>query len=147
MSSHKALSWLFSLLLKHFFVDWWLQTEEEIEHKGSYLHPSGIKHSLKHSFATALVTIPFLHESCIVVGAMDGIVHYHIDWVKQNVTRIFQLSPKDKTFWILIGLDQLLHQLTYISIVWFYMAISIVYGVRHEMREDLQAYDMILYIP
>lgn len=116
MEINKVLTLLSLLLLKHFIVDWWLQTDDEIKHKGSYLHPIGIQHSVKHALATTLVTFSFLPSVALVFGVIDGVSHYHIDWAKQNIAKKLSLTPNDKNFWILIGLDQLLHQLTYLAL-------------------------------
>ncbi len=105
------------LLVKHFVVDWLLQTEDEVKHKGTYLHPVGIQHSAKHAVATLLAFLPFLPDEAIVSGLIDGVLHYHIDWLKQNLARTLKLSPTNKEFWVLIGIDQLFHQLTYLALV------------------------------
>lgn len=42
------LIFLTLLQVKHFFVDWVFQTENEVKFKGFYLHPVGMTHSLKH---------------------------------------------------------------------------------------------------
>lgn len=117
MDPQKALALLSLLLIKHFVVDWWLQTEDEVKHKGTYLHPIGVQHSVKHALATVLVTFPFLPNVALVFGAIDGVLHYHIDWSKQNITRKLGLSTTDKAFWVLIGFDQLLHQFCYLTLI------------------------------
>ena len=117
MNSSRALLLVTLLLVKHFVVDWLLQTEDEVKHKGTYPHPVGIRHSAKHALATTLVFLPFFPPGSIVLGLIDGVIHYHIDWLKQNLTRTLRLSPTNKEFWVLIGIDQLLHQLTYLALV------------------------------
>jgi hypothetical protein len=116
MDPQKALALLSLLLIKHFAVDWCLQTEDEVKHKGTYLHPIGIQHSIKHALATVLVTFPFLPSVALVLGAIDGMLHYHIDWSKQNITLKLGMSTTDKAFWVLIGFDQLLHQFCYLGL-------------------------------
>ena len=54
-------------------------------------------------------------EMAVILGFLDGIIHYHIDWVKTNLARDY--TTKDKEFWILHGADQGLHYLTYIGII------------------------------
>jgi hypothetical protein len=49
---------------------------------------------------------------------MDAFLHYHIDWAKMNINK--QCGWKADTheeFWWLLGVDQLLHALTYIGLV------------------------------
>jgi len=107
------LSWL---TLKHFIVDFPLQTQRMIDEKGHYGQLGGIVHAMLHAVGTFLVMIWVLDfTSAVVIGLLDGIIHYHVDWLKQNVTR--GLTPADKDFWIWLGWDQWTHQATYIFIV------------------------------
>lgn len=105
------------LQVKHFIVDFVLQTQEEVEHKGTYLDWRGVKHSVKHGLGTllVLVSIGASFEFSWVYCAADFLIHYHIDWLKMNATR--NLTPADTAFWTWLGFDQALHQLTYIMIV------------------------------
>jgi hypothetical protein len=51
----------------------------------------------------------------VVWGAVDMIVHYHIDWIKMCFgTR----NVSTKEFWSQLGLDQLAHAFTYFGLVW-----------------------------
>lgn len=109
---------LFFLQLKHFLVDWVLQTDYQIEHKGQYMHPGGLIHSLQHGALTAVALVAVGAAGplqCLAAGALDMVIHYHVDWGKQNLSR--GLTPADKRFWVLMGADQLAHQLTYLLIV------------------------------
>ena len=117
MNPSQVLSLLSLLLIKHFIVDWCLQSDDEVKHKGTYFHPIGIMHSVKHSLGTVLVTAPFLPSVALALGLIDGFLHYHIDWSKQNIARKLGLSANDNKFWILIGFDQLLHQFCYLALV------------------------------
>lgn len=110
---------LLLLQIKHFLIDWAFQTEYQIENKGKYLHIGGIIHSLQHAIATALVIFIVDPSHALLLGLVDGIIHYHIDWSKQNLSAMWKLTTSDKRFWILIGADQLAHQLTYLAIVYF----------------------------
>lgn len=44
-------------------------------------------------------------------------VHYHVDWAKEQITRRNGLNPQVSGYWHTLGIDQLLHGLTYITIV------------------------------
>lgn len=88
--------------------------------KGTYGHPGGVLHALVHYLGTFLVA--FLYSDDLVtikaMAAIDFFAHYHIDWAKMNIGRHFNLKPDNSEwFWILLGLDQLLHMLTYIWII------------------------------
>jgi hypothetical protein len=50
-----------------------------------------------------------------VVG--EFLIHYHIDWTKEQIERRFNLSTERSGHYFLLGTDQLLHQLTYVGIV------------------------------
>ena len=46
----------------------------------------------------------------------EFVVHYHIDWVKEQVVRRYDIREGAR-FWNAIGVDQLLHNLTYLAIL------------------------------
>lgn len=108
---------LFLFTIKHFIVDFVLQTQEEVEHKGTYLDWRGVKHSVKHGLGTLFVlwAAGAGYELSWLYGALDFIIHYHIDWAKMNMSR--NLTPADSAFWAWLGFDQALHYLTYIAFV------------------------------
>lgn len=112
-----------ALQVKHFVVDFLLQTKYQYLNKGKYLHPGGLLHSGLHAITTGLIGLYFvqLHSVAIAVGLFDLIIHYHVDWAKVQINTRFNLHCNtSEQFWYLVGLDQLLHQLTYIAII-FYM--------------------------
>ena len=105
------------LFIKHWVVDFVIQTQAEVDNKGTYGHADGIVHSLKHGVGTFIVFWAFVADwpFAVVVGAIDMFIHYHIDWIKMR------FGTKDmycKQFWRQFGLDQLAHALTYIMLVW-----------------------------
>jgi hypothetical protein len=104
-------------VVKHFIIDFVWQTQDEIEHKGTYLDWRGVRHSFKHGIGTLLilVSIGAPIETGYLYGALDFLIHYHIDWVKMNAAR--NLTPADRAFWIWLGFDQALHYLTYIVFI------------------------------
>jgi hypothetical protein len=103
--------------IKHWVVDFVWQTQEEIKHKGTYLDYRGMTHSIKHGVITfVIMKVAGLEFSeAAIIGALDFLVHYHIDWAKMQLSK--GLTPVDHTFWVWLGLDQLLHTLTYFGIV------------------------------
>jgi Protein of unknown function (DUF3307) len=106
------------LFIKHFFVDFPLQKPYQWMNKGTYGHFGGILHALLHGVTTALVLMWYAPYTSIVLGLIDAVVHYHIDWAKMNINK--QCGWKADTheeFWWLLGVDQLLHALTYIGLV------------------------------
>lgn len=107
---------LLSLLgIKHFFADFVFQTEYMVKEKGIYGALGGIHHSGIHAVGT-LAVLASVSPLAILLALADGVAHYHIDWAKQQLNQGY--TPKDKLFWFYIGLDQCLHYLTYMGIVY-----------------------------
>ncbi len=114
---------LFSL--KHLVVDFFWQTQYEIENKGTLLHPGGIQHSTKHAVFTYLILLTFsivlnlswLPISIAILAHGEFFAHYIIDYGKMNLNSYLKLNPAQPQFWWLLGFDQYLHHLTYIIII------------------------------
>ena len=106
------------LEVKHFLCDYPLQTKYQVTNKGTYGHPGGIIHSGLHVIGTSVaflvITPTFAVGAAILVG--EFLVHYHIDWAKDQVMRRTGLTSTDSAFWWTLGTDQLLHHLTYVGI-------------------------------
>jgi hypothetical protein len=86
-----------------------------VEQKGTYGAAGGLHHAFLHLSFTLLIFSAFGIAACVWLAILDGIIHYHIDWAKMNLSR--NLTTKDRQFWIWLGADQALHYLTYIGIV------------------------------
>ena len=114
---------LIALQLKHFIIDFPLQTRYQWSNKGTYGHPGGILHAALHGLATGAILFYFTGNGSLamLLAALDMIVHYHIDWAKMQINARMRWTPADPNFWVLLGLDQFLHQLTYILIVFTLM--------------------------
>lgn len=112
---------LFFLFIKHFICDFPLQANPWLyRNKGIYMHPGGIAHAGIHAIGTLLVLAPFIGSLSMLYAAIDMLVHYHIDWAKMKISNHYDLQPTNsERFWILLGLDQLLHHMTYFAIVYF----------------------------
>jgi hypothetical protein len=108
---------LLLLQVKHLLFDFVLQGPYQLKNKGTYGHPGGILHSGLHAGGTALIllvlAVPAGTLAAIAVG--EFLVHYHIDWCKEQITRRWG-GKQNAFFWRMIGLDQFLHQLTYVAI-------------------------------
>ncbi len=120
--AHVALLMILALTIKHFIVDFPLQAfPYQYKNKGTYGHPGGLLHSSLHVGGTFLALIGFVPLSAAATAAaLDGVIHYHIDWAKMNLNARMGWGPTThEQFWVLLGVDQLLHMLTYIAIVWF----------------------------
>ena len=110
------------LQCKHCYADFKIQTYIQTVRKGIYRDPVGISHSIDHIWTTYVVLglfsifYPLNLLSVILIGIIEGIVHYHIDWFKVRYGSKDSTSP---IFWTQFGLDQLAHQATYCIMVAF----------------------------
>lgn len=120
---------LFTLfILKHFIADFPLQSQRMVEEKGTYGKEGGVTHAGIHGWFTMMIVMTFYITTrgwdvtaaslmASLFGLLDAIIHYHIDWAKMRLGR--GLTPADRCFWILLGVDQMLHYLTYVLIIGF----------------------------
>lgn len=108
--------------LKHFIFDWLYQPPWQYRNKGTYGHPGGIVHALQHFFPTYLILYFFAGLDMGLAGVLaftEFLIHYHVDWAKMNLNQKLGWGPTtSEWFWRLTGFDQLLHQLTYVWLVW-----------------------------
>lgn len=105
---------LFLLFVKHFVIDFILQTDDMVKGKGIYGNPQGILHSLQHGFGTFIVSFICIAEPIywVIIPLADTILHYHIDYVKMRYGCRDVSQPK---FWHQLGLDQFLHYTCYLA--------------------------------
>jgi hypothetical protein len=117
----ESLILILVLQIKHYIADFVVQSYHQTVRKGIYRDPVGVSHSLDHIIGSLIalllasffvdLSLSFVLFLCII----EGVVHYHIDWVK------VQFGVKDLTkplFWNQFGLDQLAHQITYLIMVY-----------------------------
>lgn len=103
--------------IKHFVVDFLLQRKYQYSNKGKYGHPGGLLHAGLHGIGTWLCLVA-LSPLALVLAIADAVAHYHIDWAKTNINQKMGWGPNThEEFWWLLGLDQLLHYLTYVVII------------------------------
>lgn len=135
------------LLIKHYVADFPLQRPFMYLNKGTYGAWGGVAHALAHAvgtFAAVCWLVPPLEAYAL--GLADGMIHYHVDWLKVFVTRsqgwseyvgpvsgpsstLPQKAPwrnakslgphlaiYSNAYFQALGLDQLAHVLTYVLI-------------------------------
>jgi len=108
------------LMLKHAIADFYLQTPYQYLNKGTYGHPGGFMHSAIHVALTPLVYLVLVPGSLLIALAIalgEFAVHYHVDWLKEQITHRNGWTAQDRGFWYALGTDQLVHGLTYLLIV------------------------------
>jgi hypothetical protein len=108
------------LMAKHMVADFYLQTAYQYMNKGIYGHPGGLIHAGIHVALTPLVYLVLAPVSVLLALAIavgEFFVHYHTDWLKEQINRRKGWTANDHGFWSLLGTDQFLHGLTYLAIV------------------------------
>ncbi|WP_394356569.1 DUF3307 domain-containing protein [Sedimentitalea todarodis] len=112
---------LFCLLqIKHMFADYFMQTPRMLADRAVYVHVGRAQHAAIHAAGSAIAffligaPIGFIVAIC----AAEWVVHFHIDWGKARHGEASGCGPNDAGFWRAAGIDQALHQLTYIAMVW-----------------------------
>lgn len=117
----EALAIITLLCIKHWYADFVRQTYQQTVAKGRWGNWTGITHSVDHVVCSVLIltlasqVIPMSLLQIVTVCLLEGIVHYHIDWIK------VRFGSKDMTqpqYWTQFGADQLAHSLTYVGMTW-----------------------------
>lgn len=121
MSLQTVLIALALLQIKHLIADFVLQSTDIAAEKAHYGRPGGLWHAAIHVAGTApiLLWLGPGAGTILVVLMAEFVVHYHIDWIKAAHARRHGLLPEHRLFWVTLGADQALHQLTYIGILWW----------------------------
>ncbi|MEM1079792.1 MAG: DUF3307 domain-containing protein [Pseudomonadota bacterium] len=116
--SEAMLVTLLLLQLKHLLADFFWQTQWMVENKGQYGHPGGWAHAAFHGGASAVilaVLAPISLGLVLVICVAECVLHYHIDWIKEQAVKRSGAGPTEKRFWNITGTDQALHQATYLA--------------------------------
>jgi hypothetical protein len=86
----------------------------------------GAVHAGVHAIGTIVVATAFVYPltiTTLLIALFDGIAHYLIDGAKSKLNNYYGVAPTNSEyFWRLMGLDQLLHYLTYVIILWYLAA-------------------------
>ncbi|MDI3337216.1 DUF3307 domain-containing protein [Defluviimonas aestuarii] len=117
------ISWVLRLAVllqfKHLLADFMLQNAYILNNRSKWGHPGGILHAAIHVVGSLIVLAVMAVPAQYIVRLLifEGFVHYHIDWIKDNVGKRYNLTPDNRSFWVLTGLDQYMHQLTYVAMI------------------------------
>ena len=108
------------LQAKHMFADYFLQTKMMLDGRETYIHFGRFLHAGVHAVGSLLVFAAIGAPLVFILPLIlaEWVVHYHIDWLKGRYTAIQKLTPADAAFWRAAGVDQALHQLTYVVMIW-----------------------------
>ena len=121
-----AIGLLVLLQVKHWYIDFVNQSMEEVHSKGIYGDIPGIWHSAKQGLGTLvavlLLTGTGFFVEAVSVAMLDFVIHYHTDWAKININKSKNYTVETPQFWMWLGFDQLVHQLTYLLILYLVFA-------------------------
>ncbi len=108
------------LQVKHMFADFYLQTPKMLSGRGVYFHVGRAQHALVHVVGSIVVFLIFGAplSFILVICALEWIIHFNIDFAKASYSDKKKLQPDQAAFWRAAGLDQFLHNLTYVAMVW-----------------------------
>ena len=109
---------LLLLLIKHAVVDLYLQCFHPTMNKRAYF--GGWPHYLEHAVFTLLICCAFFSfEIAFMLAAIDGVLHWHIDYTKHVVQTRWNITPNGnkELYWFIQCVDQSLHFITYYVLV------------------------------
>jgi Protein of unknown function (DUF3307) len=115
-----ALLLIVMLQLKHAVCDGPLQTLRMVQDKSHYGRPHGLLHAAIHGGGTLLVLL-LVGLPVQMAGSLaltDAILHYHIDFTKENIVKKAGWKTDSGPFWWALTTDQTLHHMTYVLLVW-----------------------------
>lgn len=113
-----AVALMGALSVKHFVADFLYQPPYQWQNKGTFMHPGGLIHAGQHALATAFILLFFAVPLAAPLAIGEFIIHYATDWSKMNINKKMGWgATTHNEFWILLGVDQLIHSLTYVAIV------------------------------
>lgn len=122
------ITWLVLVLLfvKHFLADFCWQTDRMLRDKGHFWRIGGLQHAGLHGALTYVILMHFLGvQACVMLAIFDAVIHYTVDWFHRRAT--VKMSYDSNEFWFWIGVDQLLHTLTYLVIAFVVSVLMIEY--------------------
>ena len=114
---------LVALQAKHFVADGPLQTRAMVEAKGIFGKPLGLLHALLHGLGTSIVFAGFGFPlvTAGAAGLCDLVVHYAVDFSKEQIVRRAGWTTQQAKFWWALSADQALHQMTYVALAWWFV--------------------------
>jgi uncharacterized protein DUF3307 len=106
--------------IKHFVFDFVLQPYRLVVKKGIYLHPAGLLHAGGHMLGSipAMLILTRAPLPITVLALGEFVLHYHADWMKARVDGKLGLNHRHTLYWAIFGADQLIHQLTYVGMIY-----------------------------
>jgi|JI10StandDraft_1071094.scaffolds.fasta_scaffold75673_2 hypothetical protein len=110
---------MIGLELKHYIADYFLQPGWMLAGKGNFFHAGGYVHAGIHAGLSLLVLLLVgtpIGLSLALVAA-EFALHYGLDYAKIHYSSGVHVENRPRRFWVLHGVDQVAHQLTYVATI------------------------------
>ena len=108
------------LELKHYIADYFLQPSWMLAGKGDLSAIGGYAHAGVHALLSAVVLLlagtPWPMFFGLVVA--EFVLHYVLDYAKIHYSVGVHVDSSPRRFWVLHGVDQITHQLTYAAMIY-----------------------------
>jgi hypothetical protein len=117
-SANGILALLVLLQIKHAIGDGPLQTSRMVHEKGHYGQRGGLLHAAVHGAGTWLALFAFglALLPAVILAVAEAAVHYHVDFLKESLSRRNGWTQDKPLFWWALMGDQMMHQFTYLAI-------------------------------
>lgn len=114
-----TVAMLACMQLKHFLADYVLQPAWILRGKGDLRMVGGYVHAAAHALgsAPALMIAGAGPARIVILVLAEFVAHYLIDFVKALASRRSCSDSSRRSFWVMHGADQLMHQLTYAALI------------------------------
>ena len=111
---------LIGLEIKHFVADYLLQPGWMLAGKGNVLEFGGYAHAGIDAGMSLIILLlvgtPI--GLALALFAAEFVLHYALDYAKIHYSTGVHVENRPARFWALHGVDQLLHQLTYVVMIY-----------------------------
>jgi hypothetical protein len=120
-----TLAMLLCFQLKHFVADYLLQPGWMLRGKGDLRCAGGYAHAGLHALGSLPAFLIAGQEPAVIVllSAAEFAVHYATDYTKAGLSARSHSGPNTRAYWALHGADQFVHQLTYVGLIFFAVAL------------------------
>lgn len=122
-----TVAMLVCLQVKHFIADYLMQPKWILMGKRSLRSGGGYVHAAVHAVGSIpALLVPGLSGLQILTFVVaEFAVHYAIDFWKACMSGRSKAGPNNYAYWAMHGFDQLLHQLTYATIIFVAMWLTV----------------------
>jgi hypothetical protein len=117
------------LFIKHAIFDLGLQPMGTGPYKLVYIGKAHLWHYGPHGLGTMLILALYTPlELAVLLGLLDYVLHWHTDFFKTHIRAFYNWNNKQRQFWLLNAVDQILHFLGYYLIVQIVLANQLLLG-------------------